>query len=860
MLIFLFQINNAFTQKVITGIVQDSMMNNIELVNVSIRKSPNAGIIAYTTTNKEGAYYMPFDLKLDTLYLCFNHIAYFKNCVLIENKSQEINMRLGEKSNILEPIQITTSAPVERSGDTLKFNIKDYIVKEGESLETILKRMPGIEIKEDGKILYQDMDLSNFYIEGLNMMGGQYGVVTKNLNTSIIEQVHIIERHQHIKALDSIYKPPNAAMNLKLKAHSVAITTQNTASLGMSPLLYNAQSNGFVFHKKMQLNFNFNANNIGIGNQYFTQNFFAEAKPSPLILSVTNIDSRLLPKDFVFGNSKILTLNSIKKISENNNLMLQASYTINQEEKWLVRKTNYIIGDNTLTLQENIFDILKNNLLKTTLNFEHNSKNMFFTNNTDLSFGKTRDQADFIYNDVKSKENFTNNPITFTTKQAFILSHNKKAYSINTDIDYSKDNGSLGLNNLIFPFDLPNQFSKKALQSLYNENLQSSIYTNFRTKIKSLQSNYELGYRYKYLNLKSNLSAIFQNDLEYRSLGEKFDNDFKINIVGPYLNTKIDFEAWGLFVYIKNELAYNTITKNNNENNSNKNLFSGFVLDPSIRIQKDIKNITTNIKYGYFNGFAGVESIYDDVILLTNRNFNIGLNQPILNKSQNLSYNFQYRDGVKGRDITLQLSYKKSETNILQNNSISVGSVLSQVNNANNISNNYSANLTLQRYFVPIRSYLGLRSFLNFQNANQIVNGTISNFDLSISSIVPYIQYKYKRLGFQAEYGLATSNNRNNSFKTILPSLVGTIEIGENGILSYDYRTYVLQSTENQLTHFINLYYKHNINKKISLKLNMTNLLNETSFITGNKFLFSENISTLRLRPRQVYLDVHFKL
>ena len=64
--------------------------------------------------------------------------------------------------------------------------------------------MPGIEVLDDGKILYQGKPINKYYIEGLDLLEGKYNLANKNLPHKEVTKVQVLENHQPIKVLDSL--------------------------------------------------------------------------------------------------------------------------------------------------------------------------------------------------------------------------------------------------------------------------------------------------------------------------------------------------------------------------------------------------------------------------------------------------------------------------------------------------------------------------------------------------------------------------------------------------------------------------------------------------------------------------------
>jgi outer membrane receptor for Fe3+-dicitrate len=45
---------------------------------------------------------------------------------------------------------------IEKYGDTLQYLVSAFARQDDRSIEDVLKRMPGIEVKENGQITYQE--------------------------------------------------------------------------------------------------------------------------------------------------------------------------------------------------------------------------------------------------------------------------------------------------------------------------------------------------------------------------------------------------------------------------------------------------------------------------------------------------------------------------------------------------------------------------------------------------------------------------------------------------------------------------------------------------------------------------------
>ena len=84
----------------------------------------------------------------------------------------------GRYENVSE---ITVKAkPIKIKGDTIQYLLTTYKKEGDRTLADVLARVPGFDVnKENGEIQYEGKSISNFYIEGMDLMGGKYGLATK---------------------------------------------------------------------------------------------------------------------------------------------------------------------------------------------------------------------------------------------------------------------------------------------------------------------------------------------------------------------------------------------------------------------------------------------------------------------------------------------------------------------------------------------------------------------------------------------------------------------------------------------------------------------------------------------------------
>ena len=103
--------------------------------------------------------------------------------------------------------------PIRQVGDTLNYNVSSFCGKDDHYLVDVLKKLPGIEVSENGTISYRGNSINRFNIEGQDLLGNRYNQATRNLPVDAVAQVQIMENDQPIRALKDNTPSERATLN-----------------------------------------------------------------------------------------------------------------------------------------------------------------------------------------------------------------------------------------------------------------------------------------------------------------------------------------------------------------------------------------------------------------------------------------------------------------------------------------------------------------------------------------------------------------------------------------------------------------------------------------------------------------------
>ncbi len=282
-------------------------------------------------------------------------------------------------------------------GDTITYNLGAYAQGADKTLGDALAHIPGFDVdKATGKIQYEGRDISKFYIEGMDMLGGRYGVATNSLPQVDVAAVDVMRNHQPVKVLQDFTYSEDAAINVRLKdaARQRWISTWQ-AGVG-------AKDNGVLWHldemamrmnKQWQTMLTLKSNNHGIdisretnpllelgeeGTGEPLENYISlEAPTSP------NIDKQRS----LFNTSHGLTLNYLWRMSESSQLSSQVIYNHDDiDAAGFSQQTYHLADGNDRTISNQKDYHQRKDNLYTQVKYEGNTDKYYLRNTLEGEF------------------------------------------------------------------------------------------------------------------------------------------------------------------------------------------------------------------------------------------------------------------------------------------------------------------------------------------------------------------------------------------------------------------------------------------------------------------------------------------
>ena len=190
-------------------IIDGSTTENMPQVTVQLFELPDTTFIYGTVTDNEGWFNIK-KVPVGEFLLRYSFMGYstqeFSFKTVKEDRERALGVfKLYEKSIMLTEAVIEDALPpTQVVDDTLMFNVSAFRVPEGSVLEELIKRLPGVEVDENGGITVNGRTVSRILVDGQEYFGNDQQMATKNLPVNIIRRIKTYQRQSDLARITGI--------------------------------------------------------------------------------------------------------------------------------------------------------------------------------------------------------------------------------------------------------------------------------------------------------------------------------------------------------------------------------------------------------------------------------------------------------------------------------------------------------------------------------------------------------------------------------------------------------------------------------------------------------------------------------
>ncbi|MEO6684209.1 MAG: carboxypeptidase-like regulatory domain-containing protein [Ginsengibacter sp.] len=163
---------HSFAQNTLTGTIKTE--NNTPVPNATVllhSLSPSRPLISFATSDSKGSYSLNIPDRKTKYSITVRAGSYKEVEKIIEfnvdTLAQKLDFVLRSSVAYLDTVRIDIKFKISVTGDTLTFNPDAYSRKNETTIEQLLRNIPGIDIKENGKITFNGASISGVLIDGM---------------------------------------------------------------------------------------------------------------------------------------------------------------------------------------------------------------------------------------------------------------------------------------------------------------------------------------------------------------------------------------------------------------------------------------------------------------------------------------------------------------------------------------------------------------------------------------------------------------------------------------------------------------------------------------------------------------------
>jgi hypothetical protein len=515
-------------------------------------------------SGEDGSFTISVSKPVDNLTLKVSILGYAPATVSLTADGSPVTVRLKEQNLNLKASRIRANA-IEEEGDTVRYSAGAFKERTDRTLGDLLKRLPGISVTKSGGILYKGDYINKFYIEGLDLMGANYGTLTNNLDLGAVAGVEVYKDHQPVKALTGLEHTGKAAVNVILKENAKgAWLFSGDAAAGAPEFpLFNVRTTLSRFAKKNQDFFLAKGNDIGddIVKELAAQQYFG--KTGAFLIDGSGLDSDFnsslnprksiidLPYEYWYDNtSAIASFNHLQKAG--NDLQVRGSATFGAENYNQSKDYEETVrfGDGTkMTIRDNssMADRLRTGFGK--LSVEKNSRKVFLSDEITFSGQLRHNRASMTGNKGYSQEyDLTSVKVSNDLLSTFRIA-DRMALNFTSQSKYVRGRHSAAY--VTDGFD--------ATQSIEDSRFSSSNEVSTNLKAKWLRFRISGGTDISHVSRNTSLAGI-------GGLGDETDGSLSALMVKPKMSASTSFAVFGIDTRLTVPFSLAILSGNSGEN------------------------------------------------------------------------------------------------------------------------------------------------------------------------------------------------------------------------------------------------------------------------------------------------------
>lgn len=710
--------------------------------SVTLKNAQNR-IIAFKSSDANGFFRLVFadTIRPSSLHIEINHLGYKKVSQVLTEGKTAYNILMEVQAIDLAEIEVKSRPRINSKGDTLEYDVASFTKPEDRTIGDVISRMPGMEVSESGQIKYNGQDISNFYIDGDDLLDDKYAVGTKTIPHDMVKSLEVMQNHQPLKVLQNKTLSDRVAINLVIKDEAkLKMTGQAKIGAGI-PHQYDSELNTILFNKKYKMLNVLKGNNVGtdLAADFTAFNFssmlsgMGNTRPSQLLSSGTAGNPALPKRRYYFNDSGSLNANNLVNLRNGLQLKSNVNLLLDRNDMVYNSSNEVYLGNDTIRYDE-YQEIDRNPFLtEVTLTAQANETGYYFNNALKLNYSGETGRSSLLSNDMDFGQRLRNRIRDFSNTLEYVPElKNKNIISVNWFLNHYNQPQHLyitpGINTDVLNEGQPFEAISQTAQTPTWFNRLS---VSYRVPRGLIRQSYRIGTVNEFQRLLSDLDLTQPGGQQTDYTGSE-GNNLHWNRQQAFVDASYEFKKGRWESVLNVPLTWQRIAYRDNGFGLNEQ-DSRLLVNPILRT----KFMTTaedylTFNYGYSNRMGNINGVYRGVILTNYRS--LRANDAVLEEqyghSAGLRYNFQR--SISMLFINGGINYSKTTANTISASIMTDNIARTILLPFENDISSFSANGGISKYIFALGATASLKAswsttrFDQFQNDQRLPFNNIS--------------------------------------------------------------------------------------------------------------------------------------
>lgn len=210
-------------QHQISGVIRSPQYTPVPNASILLHiiSDSSKSLVAFTYSDNRGFFSLtaPGDRKRYLLTIRADNYKNVEKAISFtdDTASLETDFTVYPSVSYLDTVQINVKFTISKTGDTITFNPDAYSRKNETNIEELLRNIPGMEVKDDGKISFNGTPVTNVLIDGDDLFKKNYQQLTQSAAPKIVDKIEVIKNYQKDGLLKEFNQAGTQVINLKLR-------------------------------------------------------------------------------------------------------------------------------------------------------------------------------------------------------------------------------------------------------------------------------------------------------------------------------------------------------------------------------------------------------------------------------------------------------------------------------------------------------------------------------------------------------------------------------------------------------------------------------------------------------------------